>query len=93
MLVLGCLVVFNQKWNSGSGSGCSAKGTTLMAAAMKFLISFYLSRDMKEKLWTDRTGMQKREANLPALIQCRPVFITLMGPYPWQLSQLNLPTP
>lgn len=93
LLVLGCLDVFNQKWNSGSGSGCSAKGTTPVLVAMKFLVSFYLSHDVKEKLWMDRMGMQNRGLNLPALIQCGPVFITLMGPYPWELCQLNFPPP
>lgn len=60
---------------------------------MRFFISSYLSHDMKERLWLDLMGMQTRGSNLAALIQCGPVFITLTGPCPWELSQLNFPAP
>jgi len=35
----------------------------------------------------------KRESNLAALDQCEPVFVTLTGPCPWEISQLNFPAP
>ena len=64
-----------------------------MAVAMRFFISFYLSRDKKEQLWLDLMGMQTREPNLPVLVQCGPVFVTLTDCSPWELSQLDFPAP